>query len=260
MPKPRVRRVQEIKLENIHFCDVTQNNYGGKVVYLKYTNDDGEKVDLYLQTPKMTNSWGIHVSQARDPKTKEPTGDPRYYLQLSFGSNPTHSIKTFHELLEALDDLVLTKAKENSVDWIGIKKSKAHLVDEKYRRQIQFSKNENLERDNKYPDSVRFKLPYDAENKTFYNSLEIYDENGEFQSVKVVEDMEKWLTAGSSDISVVQLNSIYFVGGNFGLSWKVVQVQAFPSTRGLQGFSIMNEDDEDVDMNQATENDGDEEA
>lgn len=262
MPKPRVRRVQELDVDKIIFSDVSENNYGGKVVYLNYENEEGEKENIYLQTPKMYNSWGIHISQARDPNTKQPVGDPRYYLQLSFGAKPSHSTKTFHDLLNALDAKIMEKAKENSVAWLKVKKSKVDVLDEKYRPQIQFSRDETtLERDNKYPDSVRFKIPYDNENKVFYNTVEVYDEHGNLQNTKTIEDMQQWLTKGSKDIAVVQLSSIYFAGGNFGLSWKVVQIQAFPSEGGIKGFAICNDDDENDEQGEHDDfHDDDEEA
>jgi hypothetical protein len=244
MPKPQVRRVQEIKLENLHLSEISENSYGGKSVYIQYINEKGEKEDLYLQTPKMHNSWGIHTSQGRDPKTKEAIGDPRYYLQLSFGNEPKNSTLKLHEFMTALDAKILDEAKKNSVNWLKVKSSKADILNEKYRPTIQFSVNENMERDNKYPDSCRFKIPFDNETKTFYNSVEVYDENGVYQNTKVIGDMQQWLTKGSKDIAVVQLSSIYFAGGNFGLSWKVVQIQAFPRSGGLQGFQIQNDDDE----------------
>ena len=250
MPKPRVRRVQEIDLNNIEFAEVTENSFGGKVVYLKYINEDGEKENLYLQTPKMHNSWGVHISQAMDA-SKNPTGDPRYYLQMSFGKNEEMkgSLLKFHELMDELDEIIKTEAKENCVSWLKIKKNAktADLLEEKYRPQIQFSVDDNLERDGKYPDSVRFKIPYDNENKVFYNSVEVYDEEGNFQNTKAIGDMQKWLTKGSKVISIVQLSSIYFAGGNFGLSWKVVQMQSFPRTDSLKGFAIQNDEDEESD-------------
>jgi hypothetical protein len=244
MPRPTVRRVQEIELKNLHLSEIADNSFGGKSVYIQYLNDNGEKEDLYLQTPKMHNSWGIHTSQGRDPKTKEAIGDPRYYLQLSFGNEPKNSTLKLHEFMTALDERILEEAKKNSVAWLKVKSSKADILKEKYRPIIQFSVDENMERDNKYPDSCRFKIPYDNESKTFYNSIEVYDESGVYQNTKQIGDMQEWLTKGSKDIAVVQLSSIYFAGGNFGLSWKVVQIQAYPRAGGIQGFQIQNDDDE----------------
>jgi hypothetical protein len=155
------------------------------------------------------------------------------------------SVKTFHELMDRLDDKIMDEAKKNCVSWLKVKKSKVDVLDEKYRRQIQFSVDENLERDGKYPDSIRFKIPYDNQNKVFYNTVEVYDEHGNLQDTKTVDDMQQWLTKGSKVISIVQLSSIYFAGGNFGLSWKVVQMQAFPSASGIKGFAIQNNEDEE---------------
>lgn len=261
MPKPRVRRVQEFDLDRIDFSEATENNYGGKVVYLKYLNEDGEKENIYLQTPKMHNSWGMHVSQAKD-KDGKPASDPRYYLQLSFGDSEKMrgSVKTFHELINGLDELVKEKAKENCVSWLKVKKSPktANLIGEKYRNTISYSVDqETMERDGKYPDSIRFKIPYDNEAKVFYNTVEVYDENGDYQSTKTVGDMQNWLTKGSKDIAIVQLMSIYFAGGNFGLSWKVVQIQAFPRSDALNGFAIQTNDDESADE-PTEDDDGDE--
>lgn len=249
MPRPRVRRVQELDVNKIDFSEASENNYGGKVVYLKYVNEDGEKENIYLQTPKMYNSWGMHISQAKDTNGK-PMSDPRYYLQLSFGAadKMRGSVKKFHEFINSLDEKVKEMARENCVSWLKIKKTpkSGNLIDEKYRHTIAYSVDAtSLERDGKYPDSIRFKIPYDSEGKVFYNTVEVYDENGDYQSTKDVADMQKWLTKGSNDIAIVQLQSVYFAGGNFGLSWKVVQIQAFPRTDALNGFAIQTNDDED---------------
>lgn len=248
MPRPRVRRVQELDINNIDFSEATENNYGGKVVYLKYINEDGDKENMYIQTPKMHNSWGMHVSQAKDANGK-PMSDPRYYLQMSFGDKDKMkgSVAKFHQFINQLDEKVKEMARENCVSWLKIKKNAktAGLIDEKYRHTIAFSvDSDTLERDGKYPDSIRFKIPYDNENQVFYNTVEVYDENGDYQETKTVADMQQWLTKGSKDIGIVQLSSVYFAGGNFGLSWKVVQVQAFPRSDALTGFSIQNGEDE----------------
>jgi hypothetical protein len=258
MPKPQVRRVQEINLNNIHLSEISENSYGGKSVYIQYVNDNGDKEDLYIQTPKMHNSWGVHASQGRDPQTKEAIGDPRYYLQLSFGNEPKNSTLKLHEFMNALDEKILKEAKTNCVAWLKVKPSKADAVcKDKYRPTIQFSVDENMDRDNKYPDSCRFKIPFDSETKTFYNTVEVYDEHGVYQQTKRIEDMQQWLTKGSKDIAIVQLSSIYFAGGNFGLSWKVVQIQAFPRSGGIQGFQIQNEDDERQPLSRQLEQEGD---
>jgi hypothetical protein len=244
MPKPRVRRVQEVDVNKLEFSEIADNSFGGKLVYIKYVNEQGEREDLNLQTPKMHNSWGVHTSQARDPVTKAPAGDPRYYLQLSFGKDPKNSTLKLHNLLNAIDQRVLEEARKNCVSWLKIKTSQVKVIDEKYRPQIQFSVDENMDRDNKYPDSVRYKIPFDNETKQFYNTVEVYDENGTLQSTQTIDDMQRWLTKGSNAIAIVQLSSIYFAGGNFGLSWKVVQVQSFPCDTTMKGFQIQNEDDE----------------
>jgi len=203
MPKPQVRRVQEIDLNKLDFSEIAENSFGGKLVYIKYINDLGEKEDLYLQTPKMYNSWGVHISQARDPASKVAIGDPRYYLQLSFGKDPKHSTLTYHQLLHALDEKILEKSKENSVAWLKLKASQGKVIEEMYRPQIQFSVDADLEPDHKYPDSVRYKIPFDNEKKEFYNTVEVYDEKGNYVSTKTLADMQQYLTKGSKDIAVV---------------------------------------------------------
>ena len=261
MPRPRIYRTQEVELDNFVFSDVTENAFGGKTVYVNYPAK-GEQ--FHLQTPKMYNAWGLHVSQARDKKTGEAMSDPRYFLQLSFGKEPKATKGKFHKLMDDVDDLVKASAKKNCIKWFKQKELSDAVCDQIYTPMIKFSVDEeSLERDGKYPDSIRFKIPVKKEetadgDKFFFPSyVEVYDENGEMVKSRSVEDMSQILTKGCNVVGIIQLGGVYFAGGKFGLSWKVVQMQVFPRTGSVQGFSINNADDDDDE--QTTQNKDEEE-
>lgn len=251
MPQPTIYRTQEVDLDKFVFSDVTENAFGGKSVYVNYP---AKGQQFHLQTPKMYNAWGLHVSQARDKKTGEAMSDPRYFLQLSFGKEPKATKAKFHKLMDDIDDLVKATAKKNCVKWFKQKELSDAVCDQIYTPMIKFSVDEeSLERDGKYPDSIRFKIPVnkveseDGDKFVFPSYVEVYDENGEMTNSRSVEDMNHVLTKGSNVIAIIQLGGIYFAGGKFGLSWKVVQMQVFPRTGAIQGFSIDAPDDDEGD-------------
>lgn len=258
---PRVYRTQEVDLDNFVFSDVTENAYGGKTVYVNYPAK-GEQ--FHLQVPKMYNAWGLHVSQARDKKTGEAMSDPRYFLQLSFGKEPKATKAKFHKLINDIDEMVKEAAKKNCVKWFKQKELTDAVLNQIYTPMIKYSVDEEtLERDGKYPDSIRFKIPVnkvEGENGedrfVFPSYVEVYDENEELVKTTSVEDMSQILTKGSNVVAIVQLGGVYFAGGKFGLSWKVVQMQVFPRSGALQGFQIANgDDDNDNDDEQGDDED-----
>jgi len=68
----------------------------------------------------------------------------------------------------------------------------------------------------KYPPTIRFKLPYDNENDRF--SFSSYDMNGE--AIDLTDILTK-LKGGRAQL-IVELNSIWFAGGKFGCTWKLI--------------------------------------
>ena len=107
------------------FSNVEKNKKGGKVVYIGTA--PGGKGRIAIQTPAMVMPFGV------TPYQETPGGDIQSYsVDVSFrGDDP--KIDDFRKKIEALDDLLIRMATENSEAWFGRKMTR-DLVSEFYRK------------------------------------------------------------------------------------------------------------------------------
>jgi hypothetical protein len=202
--------------ETVVFGDLGKTSKGGKIVFLSFPGNKRIKV----QTPEMSAPFG--VSSFADATS----GTSSYSLDASFRGFDTDTkqgrfLAAFLDKVKSFDDVVLDKATANSKAWLGKAMDKT-LTAEFYRTSVRYPA------DPKYAPTLRLKLS---------PQTEYYDEKGN----QVAMD---YITKGCTFRAIVEISSVYFVGKNFGVSWRISQVAAVTRPDKLAGFAFQAEDDE----------------
>ena len=231
----------------LEFSEVKTNKYGGRAVYVRYNGSN-----LRVQTPRMSLPYGLNEDEIVDQKTNEVTGY-KYSVNLSFKNmdraddeslppkirSNARKLNEFHQMLNAVDETVVKEGTKNSMPWLKMKSAQAAVVQALFNDTIKVSRDKQTqEPDGKWPDTFKAKIPYwDGVFKT-----EVYSEDR--QEVDLKENVVK----RAETASLLECTGIWFAGGKFGISWKVVQMQVLSKPSGITGFSLLPEsDDEDDD-------------
>jgi hypothetical protein len=210
-------------------CEPPKTNaLGGKVVYLKY-NDQKR---FTMQTPLISAPFGLSTY------TDEKTGITKYSIDVSFkGADADPKIKTFQEKMEEMDNHILTLAEKNSKEWLGKKMSK-EVVEALYRPIIKQAKDPE-----KYAPTMKMKITNTTNGEM---NVEAYNTKRE----KI--DLKHELTQGSRIRCLMECSSIWFVNKQFGVSWRLVQVELHKPDK-ISGFSFMEDSDDDDAENEEEE-------
>ena len=220
---------------DIKYAKVKVNNSGGKSVGI--LNAATNSV-LNIQTPLML-TWG--VNENTDKKTGEVQS---YSLALQFPSDEykTPNVSKFFAAMQQFEAKVKRDAIANSKEWFG-KAMSAEVIGAIFNPVLSYSKNPATgEPDLSKNPTLRIKLPfYDGE----WKGIEIYDSesNALFPSSdgKNPKDI---ITKGSDVALIITCGGLWFAGGSFGVTWRLVQavLKPKPSLRGK--CHIVLDDDE----------------
>ena len=196
---------------------VSKTSKGGKIVYLIYNNTSR----LKLQTPVMSAPFGVS-------RYDDANNGSSFSLDASFkGLDTNAKLANFLVKCREFDEWMLDAATQHSKAWFG-KEMGRELVTEFYRKLVREPN------DPKYAPTIRLKLT---------PNTEIYDEH------QNRVDMN-YLVKGCTFRAIVEPGSVWFVGKNFGVSFRIVQVAVISRPDGIAGFAFKTEEDEDaVDTN-----------
>lgn len=210
---------KNINVTNFKYSEVKILTSGAKSVYINYGTGK-----LRIQTPVMylpygVNEGGFEDKNAKPDPKKAEAKVKKYDLTLSFkGHEENPKIDAFLAKLKEIESKVIDDAFENREPWFkdDFDNNKAFVA-------RLFSPIVKIDKDKttgkvvgKYPPTIRFKLPYDNENDRF--SFSSFNMNGE---VIDLADIFTKLKGGKAQL-IVELNSIWFAGGKFGCTWKLI--------------------------------------
>lgn len=196
---------------------------GGKSIYILY---DGKP--LVMQTPEMPVPFGMS-KWAGDGKSAD-----KYTLNMSFKNMAEKpSLKRFHDIMEALDDKLITDATVNSAQWLKKKYTSTEIVKELYTPIVRVARDkETGDVTDKYPPTFRCSVP--CRNGTF--TCEVYDKQRNPLDLNTVE------TKGSR-ITAIVAPTLWVAGGRFGCTFRVVQLRVVPPAT-ISGFAFKDMDDD----------------
>jgi hypothetical protein len=207
------------------YAKVKVNNSGGKSVGI--LNAATNSV-LNIQTPLML-TWGVNEN------VDKKTGDVQSYsMALQFPSDEykTPGVSKFFAALQQFEAKIKQDAIANSKEWFG-KAMSAEVIGAIFNPVLSYSKNPQTgEPDHTKNPTLKVKLPfYDGE----WKGIEIYDSNrialfpnSEGKSPKDL------IVKGSDAALIITCGGLWFAGGSFGVTWRLVQavLKPKPSLRG----------------------------
>lgn len=232
---------KNIDVSALRFSEPKRLSNGSNTVYVTHK---GER--LFIQTPLMHLPYGVNNSaelEAKKNPGKPLTGPVRYDICLSFRDlerNP--KVKELYDLLDGFQTAVIDAAFANRVAWFrnDFKGNRDFVVD-KFQHIIRLDRDpETNEVLNRYPPIVKGKLPYDAVTDTF--QFECYNTEKQPLDFASVKDRLK----GGKAQALLQVTGLWFAGGRFGVSLKVIKIK-FELPGGLSVDFEEDSDGPDVD-------------
>ena len=230
-----------------------------------YANYEGDK--LRLQTPVMHLPYGVGDNEKINASKSGAGGRAggsafggggggggdgenqakRYDLNVSFrGMDANPKLKELHDKMQEIEKRVIDEAFENRQTWLrddydGVKTFVAKL----FTPIVKYDKNKDTGKiEGKYPPTMKLKLPYDDKTDTF--NFECSDMDGEDLDFKSV--MTK-LKGGKARL-IIQLGGIWFAGGRYGCTWRVVRAKFEVTSKCNVDF--VEDSDDDVSNNKKT--------
>ena len=220
---------------DIKYAKVKVNNAGGKSVSILNAATNST---LNMQTPLML-TWG--VNENTDKKTGEVQS---YSMALQFPSSEyrTPSVSKFFDAMQQFEAKVKRDAITNSKEWFG-KAMSGEVITAIFNPVLSYSKNPQTgEPDLTKNPTLRVKLPfYDGE----WKGIEIYDSNQVAlfpnSDGKTPKDI---ITKGSDAALIITCGGLWFAGGSFGVTWRLVQAVLKPKPTLSGKCHILLDEDE----------------
>ena len=208
----------------IRYTTPKPNASGGKSVGILSTLTNGV---LKIQTPSMMN-WGA----------SDYEGNQRFELTLQFPTEEydNDDTRAFRQNMIDFENKIKADALTNSKAWFGKQHSSPDVLEALWTPILKHPKDKATgDFDKTRAPSLRAKIGF------FEGSwkAEVYDEdlNKLFPSENHSSPIEL-IKKGTRIISLIQCGGLWFVGGKFGVTWKLVQVVVPCETSGSQGCLI----------------------
>jgi hypothetical protein len=212
---------KNIDVNKIRYSELKSLASGAKTVYVNYGTEK-----LTMQTPVLSVPYGIgepfEMKEAAKNGLPVTDKDKKYDLTVSFrGMDENPKVKLFHDKMKEIESKVLDDAFHNRLAWFkdDFDGNKA-FVSKLFSPIVKVDKDKNTGKTlGKYPPTFRAKLPYD--NKTNAFTFDAYDmENNEISFQAIMNKLK-----GAKAQLIVQLTGIWFAGGKYGCSWKVISAK-----------------------------------
>ena len=254
--------LKDFDINKVELSKVMPNKRGDKSCYLNY-NIDGRKGSFMLRSPKFNLPFGCNDKPYKD----NPVIKYSFSAPLSKDGDITpEGLVMFTNILKQLDDFILNEAVKNAKTWFpNTKNPKREIIEEFFRPCIKQPKDTTKG----YSPTFSVKLPIYDQRKDPNNpksdtykkaGFQLFDNNkNEVHFIKDdVVDLSL-LGKGSSVMCLLQCTGLHFSRGQFGLSWKAVQVKA-NKPKGIVGCAIVDDsDDEETEAGEEEEEEVEEE-
>jgi hypothetical protein len=208
----------------IRYTAPKANASGGKSVGILSTLTNGA---LKIQTPSMMN-WGA----------SDYEGNQRFELCIQFPTEEYENDETraFKQNMIDFENKIKADALTNSKAWFGKQHSSPDVLEALWTPILKYPKDKSTgDFDKTRAPSLRAKIGF------FEGSwkAEVYDEDLKklFPSEEHSSPIEL-IRKGTRIISLIQCSGLWFVGGKFGVTWKLIQVVVPCEATGSQGCLI----------------------
>lgn len=218
---------------------------GGKSVRTKYKGQPP-----VIQIPYML-TWG--VNEWKD----ENSGKCKYDMALQFDPSKSDTQATFLDEMKAFEEKIKQDAVKNSKKWFG-KKMTYDVVDALMYPVLKYPKDKDTgEPDLSRNPTLKLKVPfwegrfnvevYDTNKKPLYLPPAYGKEGDGNQAPKQDNSATPvdFIPKGSHVKGLIRCNGLWFVGGKFGVTWQMLQMNTRPPTRLVGSGVCAIEDDSD---------------
>lgn len=245
---------KQVDVSRLTYSEPKVLSNGSRTVYINYS---GAK--LQLQTPIMHLPYGIGDWNDKDAANRRAGEEIRkkYDLNVSFrGMDGNPALKKFHDKMLELENKIKSDAFDNRQAWFrqdydGIRK----MVDMLLTPILKLDKDKDTGKViGKYPPTMKLKLPYDDSTDSF--TFECTDMDNNRQDFK---DIMTRLKGGRGQF-IIQLSGLWFAGGKYGCTWKVIKARLETQTQVSRVDFIQDSDEEGVAATHDDDDDLDEEA
>lgn len=222
-----------VNVSKLKFSDVKLVNQR-KTVYVNYDDGSRNKLNkLCIQTPFLYLPFGVGDNEKFNSSDSQAK---RYDLTMSFRDLETDSkIKEMYDKIQEIEKRIVKEAFEKREEWLGEDYDGLEVVVSKMFQPIVKSKKG---KDNRYPPSMKVRLPYDDKTNKF-NILCKDTDNNEVDFGTIKDNLK-----GQNIQVIIELGSIWFIGGKYGCTWWVRRAKVESSTKNNIDFV----DDEDNDF------------
>lgn len=241
---------KNVNVSKLRYSEVKSLSNGSKTVYINYGSDK-----LTIQTPMMSIPYGVGDGTYKDKDGKEVKQDDRkkFDISVSFrGMDENPKLQAFHDKMQEIERKIKDDAFNNRLTWLrddfdGMK----GFTDKMFSPFVKYDKDKDTGKiTGKYPPTLRLKLPYDNNNDVF--TFEAYDmDENEIDFANIMSKLK-----GAKVQLVIQLSGIWFAGGKYGCTWKVLMGK-FQMARKSKFTFVADSDDESAAVSKKFEEDED---
>lgn len=229
---------KNVNVSKLRYSEVKSLSNGSKTVYINYGSDK-----LTIQTPLMSIPYGVGDGTYKDKDGKEVKGDggKKFDVSVSFrGMDENPKLQAFHDKMQEIERKIKDDAFNNRLTWLrddfdGMKA----FTDKMFSPFVKYDKDKDTGKvTGKYPPTLRLKLPFNNETDNF--TFDAYDMDENEVDFKTIMNKLK----GAKVQLVIQLSGIWFAGGKYGCTWKVLMGK-FQMARKSKFTFVADSDDED---------------
>lgn len=258
MSANNVLLAKNVQVSKLKFSAPKVLNNGSRTVYVNY---EGDK--LTLQTPLMSLPYGIgdfneknaQLNKGKDPV--DPNAPKKYDMHVSFrGMDDSPALKSLHDKMVEIERKIRDECFENRLTWLkddydGMK----NVVDRLFWPIVKLDKDKDTGKVvGRYPPTMKLKLPYDTATDTFQFDCKDMDGN-DFDFKKHMKNLK-----GSRVRLIIQLGGLWFAGGKYGCTWKVVKARIETTSKTNVDFIEDSDDDNTVVKDTHSDEDVEEDA
>ena len=236
-----VQLAKNIDVNKLRYSEMKTLTSGAKTVYVNYGSEK-----LTIQTPVLSLPYGLgEPYEAKDAAKNGTTisdKEKKYDLTASFrGIDENPKVKVFHDKLKEIENKIIDDAFNNRLAWFKDDfDGNKSFVSKLFSPIVRVDKDPTTGKPvGKYPPTFKAKLPYDNKSNTF--AFDSYDmDNNELDFNEIMTKLK-----GAKAQLIVQLSGIWFAGGKYGCSWKIVSAK-FQLHQNSKITFIVDSDTEDV--------------
>jgi len=231
--KKMITKPKHFDDDNLSYMKPRLNKRGGKNVNITY---NGNK--LVFQFPNI-KTWGLNE------RVDEDSGRVSYDINLQFPPRgEDSSADTFLDAIKACENKVLDDSVTHSKAWFGKTKMSREVSENLMYPMLRYPKNkETGEIDHTRPPTLKMKLSYWDDKFT----VELYNKNKELvfnPKEHAAPELMDLVPSRSSLKGLIECGGLWFVGGRFGVTWRLLQAQV-ETPVSIKGFCMLDDSDDD---------------